>query len=147
MKEKIFIGGDHAGFGLKGLIIKFLNGKGYEVVDVGPTSYDKDDDYPDYTKALCSNVKGANAKGILVCSTGTGTAMIANKYRGLYAANCWNEESVRLAKVHQDINVLCMGSRFVSEQMAEKMLSIWLEEAVEREERHVRRLNKIKDME
>ena len=144
IKGKIYIGSDNAGFELKNEIIKYLKDKGYDVVDIGPFAYDKADDYPDYAVKLCNNVLKDKAKGILVCSTGAGTAMVSNKIRGIYAANCWSVESARLAKVHQNINVLCLGASLIDEKVAKDVVETWLTEPETKEERHIRRLQKIK---
>lgn len=144
--KKIYIGSDHRGFGLKNNLAAFLRAKGYNIEDVGPFLYDKEDDFPDYAVKVCRKVLKDNSKGILICGSGIGMDRAANKFPKIYAATCWNERSARLAKKDGDINVLCMGSIFVTLPMAERMVRIWLEQPFERG-RHSRRVAKIKDIE
>lgn len=144
--KTIYVGSDHRGFRLKSSVVDFLKSRGYNVEDVGPFLYDKDDDFPDYAVKVCRKVLKDNSKGILICGSGIGMDRAANKMRGIYAATCWNETSARLAKKDGDINVFCMGSLFVTPQMAKRMVRVWLEQPFEGG-RHNRRINKIKEIE
>jgi RpiB/LacA/LacB family sugar-phosphate isomerase len=126
-KEKIYIGSDHAGFELKNIIKKFLTEEKYEVEDLGPYKYDYNDDYPDYAVKVCEKVLETNGKGILICGTGQGMDIVANKIPGIYAAVCWDETSAKMAKEHENVNVLCLGGRTVEPELAKKMVKIWLE--------------------
>lgn len=144
---KIYIGSDHAGFNLKNKIGRFLKQAGYSVEDIGPYSYNKEDDYPDYALKVCRKVLDSKGKGILLCGSGQGMDRAANKIPGIHAAVCWNKASAVVAKEHGNVNVLCMGGRFVRPHMAEKIVEIWLKNGFSEEERHKRRIEKINDIE
>lgn len=144
---KIYIGSDHAGFELKKKVIDFLNMKHVNVVDVGPNSYDKDDDYPDYAKAVCMNVMHTKNKGILICGSGQGMDRTANKFPGISASVCWDVESAIVAKEHGNINVLCLGGRFTKALEAKAIVDIWLNRGPSKEKRHVRRVKKFEAIE
>lgn len=146
LNKTIYVGSDHRGFELKKTVIGFLSEEGYKVEDIGPLSYDSDDDYPDYALKVCKKVLKDGGKGILICGSGMGMDRAANKINGIYASACWNEKSAEMAKRHGDINVLCLGSDFVKPKMAESIIKIWLEEPFEGG-RHERRIRKIKKIE
>jgi ribose 5-phosphate isomerase B len=146
-KEKIYIGSDHAGFELKNIIKKFLGKENYKVEDLGPYEYDYNDDYPDYAVKVCEKVLETNGKGILICGSGQGTDRVANKIPGIHAAVCWDETSAKMAKEHGNVNVLCFGGRTVKPELAKKMVKIWLETPFIPKEKHLRRINKIKEIE
>lgn len=143
----VYLGSDHGGLGLKNRVAEFLKGKGYKVVDAGPYSYDKDDDFVDYAVKVCKAVKSSSARGILICKTGTGMTIAANKIPGIYAALCWNEESARLAVEHSRTNVLCMGALLVKPAAAERIAYTWLRTPYSRATRRQRRLAKVKKLE
>lgn len=145
--ERIYLGSDHGGFELKKVLLGHLKGNGYDAVDVGPFAYDKDDDYPDYAEKVCKEVKAANAKGILICKYSHGVTITANKMPGIYASTCWNEESARMAKNDGNINVLCLSGSLTKPADAEKIVDTWLTSPFSDEERHTRRINKIKSIE
>jgi ribose 5-phosphate isomerase B len=114
MAAKIAIGGDHAGFQYKKDLIEELKSKGYEVKDFGPFT-DASVDYPDYAHPLAVSVENKeNDFGILICGSGNGVAMTANKHKGIRAALCWTEELAKLSRQHNNANVLCLPSRFIS---------------------------------
>ncbi|MFC5271031.1 ribose 5-phosphate isomerase B [Adhaeribacter terreus] len=142
MKLKIAIGGDHAGFEYKKLLTKQLEEKGHEVKDFGPFS-DASVDYPDHVHPLA---KAINEKefnfGILICGSGNGVAMTANKYPQVRAALCWLPELAKLSREHNNANILCIPARFVSEEMASEMTKLFLETDFEGG-RHENRVNKI----
>ena len=142
MKLKIAIGGDHAGFEYKKLLTRQLEEKGHEVKDFGPFS-DASVDYPDHVHPLA---KAINEKefdfGILICGSGNGVAMTANKYPKVRAALCWLPELAKLSREHNDANILCIPARFVSEDLAAEMTSLFLETPFEGG-RHANRVNKI----
>ena len=119
MKEKkITIGCDHAGYELKLKVIAHLKERGYEVLDVGTHSTDSCD-YPAIAHALCKNIQtGVTELGILICGTGIGMSMAANKHKGIRAAACSDTFSARLTRVHNDANVLCFGERVVGMGLA-----------------------------
>ena len=111
--QKITVGCDHAAFELKKKVIEHLNARGIEVIDVGTHSAESCD-YPDFAHAVCKNVQdGVTELGILICGTGIGMSMAANKHRGIRAAACSDTFSARLTRMHNDANVLCFGERVV----------------------------------
>ena len=125
--RKIFIGADSAGFPLKEKLITKLVGLGYEVVDCG-TDSTASCHYPDFAAAVCKNVQKDldGSFGILVCGTGIGMSMCANKYKGIRAALCSDTYSARMTREHNDANVLCMGARVIGECLAEDILDAFL---------------------
>lgn len=143
---KIVIGADHAGFELKEKIKTFLAARGDDVVDVGTDSADSVD-YPDYGKKVAEGVSsGLFERGVVVCGSGIGMAITANKLSGVRAAVANDEESARLGRLHNDVNVLSVGARLTSPETAEKIVSVWLSTDFEGG-RHQRRLDKINDIE
>ena len=142
MKLKIAIGGDHAGFEYKKMLTELLESKGYEVQDFGPFS-DASVDYPDHVHPLA---KAINEKeipsGILICGSGNGVAMTANKYPQVRAALCWLPELAKLSREHNDANILCIPARFVDQKIAKEMVEMFVETKFEGG-RHQTRVNKI----
>ena len=139
---KIAIGGDHAGFTYKQLISEMLTTQGHVVADFGPFS-DASVDYPDHAHPLATSVeKGENELGILICGSGNGVAITANKHQGIRAALCWNEELGSLARQHNNANVLCLPARFVDIELAKKIVTAFLTAQFEGG-RHQNRVNKI----
>ena len=117
-QNKITIGCDHAGYELKLKVVEHLKSRGIEVIDVGTHSTDSCD-YPNIAHAVCKNIQdGVTELGILVCGTGIGMSMAANKHRGIRAAACSDTFSARLTRVHNDANVLCFGERVVGMGLA-----------------------------
>lgn len=128
---KIAIGSDHGGFNLKGKIIKFLEENGHEVKDFGTYSTDSCD-YPVYAKAVAKAVaSGAYEKGILVCGSGIGVSMAANKVKGVRAALCHESYSAMLSRLHNNANVLCLGERITGEALALEIVDVWLKSEYE----------------
>lgn len=141
--KRIAIGGDHAGYEYKEQLRKQLEEKGYEVKDFGPFSADSVD-YPDFAHPLAQTVAdGSYDAGILICGSGNGVAMTANKHQGIRAALCWNKELSALARQHNNANILCLPSRFVAYELAEEMAETFLSTEFEGG-RHNRRVDKIK---
>lgn len=139
---KIAIGGDHAGFDYKQALIPFLTGKGYEVKDFGPFS-NESADYPDFAHPLAAAVeKGDYNFGILICGSANGVAMAANKHQGIRAAIAWKTELAALARSHNNANVLCLPSRFITLDEAKQFAETFLTTAFEGG-RHQRRVDKI----
>jgi len=137
---KIAIGGDHAGFEYKQLLIATLAGN--EVKDFGPFSGDSCD-YPDFSHPVASAVEAGDFYfGILICGSGNGVAMTANKHQGIRAAICWNEELAERARSHNDANILCLPARHISFESAQKIVKIFLATAFEGG-RHANRVDKI----
>ncbi len=142
MKLKIALGADHAGFGYKEKIVAFLKNEGHEVKDFGTYSADSTD-YADFAHPVASAVEDHDFDfGVLVCGSGNGVAMTANKHQGIRAALCWNEELASLARQHNNANILCLPERFVDYSLAEKMVMTFLSTGFEGG-RHERRINKI----
>ena len=125
--KKIAIGSDHAGFESKEKAKIELSGLGVEVVDKGTDSLESVD-YPDFGAAVARAVaSGEVDRGVLICGSGIGISIAANKVAGARAALCWNEETARLARQHNDANVLCFGGRFVTPEVAARMVRVFLE--------------------
>ncbi|OGI61699.1 hypothetical protein A2645_01145 [Candidatus Nomurabacteria bacterium RIFCSPHIGHO2_01_FULL_39_9] len=160
---KIHIASDHAGFELKQKLVPFIKGLGLEVVDHGPVKFDPEDDYPDLMKPAAIAVASdpVNSKGVVIGGSGFGEAMVVNKIAGIRAVNFYGPkittqavditgrlssdpyEILRLAREHNNANVLAMGSRFVTEEEAKEAIRIFIETPFLNEERHVRRIKKI----
>lgn len=116
--ETIAIGGDHAGFHLKEILAKALKDKGYQVLDLG-THGTESTDYPDYAHAVAEAIENGRAvRGVLVCGSGIGVSMAANRHKGVRAANCTSGLMARLARQHNDANVLALGERLVGTEVA-----------------------------
>ena len=150
MMARIYIASDHAGFYLKKALIQYLGVKGYEVEDCGAFKMDEDDAYPDFIIPCAKKVADdKNSLGIVIGASGNGEAIAANKVKGIRAAvyNGGNAEIAKLAKAHNKANILSIGARFTSEDEAKKAVAAWLETEFTGEERHVRRIKKIKDIE
>lgn len=122
-KPKVLIASDHGGFDLKERFKKNL--KDIEWIDLG-TSDESRVDYPDYADRLCKSIATDGGQGVLICGSGQGMAMRANRYRKIRAALVWSEESTLLARDHNDANVLCLGARLLDHQLAEKLVGIFL---------------------
>jgi ribose 5-phosphate isomerase B len=137
----IFFGSDHAGFSLKQTLVSLLTARGLKVEDLGPHSTDSVD-YPDYAHAVCKRVVEEGGLGILVCGSGLGMSMAANKTAGIRAALCLNEYLARMARRHNNANVLCLGARVVGQDLAEAVTDAFLEAEFEGG-RHQRRVDMI----
>ena len=138
----VAIASDHAGFRYKMLIAQHLSGGGHQVVDFG-TSSTEPVDYPDFVR-LAANaiVNGECERGIVLGGSGNGEAMAANRHRGVRCAVCWNEESARLARLHNDANMIALGERMLSASAALRIVDVWMATGFEGG-RHVRRLEKL----
>lgn len=143
---KVIIGADHGGYDLKIAIKEFLKGNGVDVVDVGTESL-VSCDYPDIAKKLVKEVLTEGVKGILVCGTGIGMSIAANKYDGIRAALCSDTFSARMTREHNDSNVLCLGERVVGKGLALDIVNIWLNTEFSEGERHKNRIELIKNIE
>ena len=145
---RIAVGSDHAGFEApeplyKPEIIKYLEGLGHEVVDCGTDSA-ASVDYPDFANRVCKAVLGGEAeRGVLVCGTGIGVSIAANRHRGIRAAACATEEMARLARTHNNANVICLGRRILPFEACLRLIDIWLETPFSEGERHIRRIEKM----
>ena len=139
---KILIGNDHAGYTLKLSIIKNLEDK-YEFFDKGSYS-DESVDYPDYASIIAKEIQSEKGDlGIIICGTGNGVCMTANKFKGIRAVICWNEEIAKLAKQHNNANIICLPSRFIKVEEAIKIIESFILEKFEggRHERRIKKIN------
>ena len=142
----IAIGNDHAGLDRKQVIIAFLQSKGHTVDDCGTNSSDSCD-YPDYAHKVCTSIQNKSAEqGILICGTGIGMSISANKYIGIRAALVQDIESAKATREHNNSNILCLGARVIDTQTTLDILNIWLETSFEGG-RHQRRIDKISQIE
>lgn len=140
--KTVAIGSDHAGYELKEVLKNTLEELGFQIKDFG-TNSPESTDYPDYAHPVAMDVEQGKADfGVVICGSGNGVAMAANKHRNIRCALCWNEELAALARQHNDANILAIPSRFVSEDLAVKMLKTFAKEEFEGG-RHARRVNKI----
>ena len=143
--KMIGIGSDHGGYALKQAVIKHLEEKGYAVKDYGCYS-EESCDYPVYAKAVANAVKDGEVKqGILICGTGIGISITANKIKGIRAALCSDTFSAHATREHNDANILAMGARVVGEGLALDIVDTFLETEFSNDERHIRRINMIED--
>lgn len=141
---KIALGTDHAGFDLKNELAKEITALGHEVVDVGACEYDALDDYPDYAQKVGLAVaKGEAERGVMVCGSGIGANIAANKIPGVRAGICPDTYSAHQGVEHDDMNVLILGSRVMGVEVVKEVLRSYLGAQFSGEERHVRRLNKV----
>ena len=143
---KVALGCDHAGYGLKEVIAGYLNRAGHEILDEGTYS-DDSCDYPDFAERVALRVVSGEAeRGIIICATGVGMAMIANKVPGIRAVVCNDLYTARYSRLHNDANVLTLGARVVGPGVAEEIVRIWMETPFEGG-RHSRRLDKLTEVE
>jgi ribose 5-phosphate isomerase B len=144
----LYIAADHAGFQLKETLKDFLAKEGYEVIDLGAEELDLADDYPDFAMELAKQVaQDENAGGILICGTGQGMCVVANKVAGIRAVMVYNDFTAKDAADHLNANVICLGGRVTDGETAKKLVKIWLDTEFSEDERHIRRLRKIAEME
>ncbi len=148
----VYLGSDHRGFALKSKIIEWLDNSNYDYEDMGPFDYNKDDDYPDFATSLAREVvlslsKGQTAKGILICGSGVGVCIAANKIKDIRAGTMASIEQTRASVSDEDTNVLCLSADYVSEETNLGIVKVFLETKFSGAERYVRRVNKIKNLE
>ena len=140
------IGSDHRGFQLKDTVIAWLKSNGHEVHDVG-TANTTSVDYPDFAAVVAKEVGDGRAdRGVLICGTGIGMCIAANKFRGVRAASCADEIAAEISRRHNDLNVLCLSGDMLSPRTAERMLQVWIDTEFEGG-RHERRIEKISALE
>ncbi len=145
--KKIAIGCDHAGFAIKGAVIEHINSRGYDCVDVGTYS-EESCHYPTYAEAVCEKILGGEcALGILICGTGIGMSMAANKHKGIRAACCSDTFSAKLTREHNDANVLCFGERVVGVGLAIELVDAFLDAEYLNNGNHVTRVAMLKEIE
>jgi RpiB/LacA/LacB family sugar-phosphate isomerase len=147
MVKRVALAADHAGFELKEKMAAFLKEAGFEVMDLGASNKEPVD-YPDFSRAIGEALREGKAeRGILICGSGVGACVAANKIRGIRAGLCHDTYSAHQGVEHDDINVLCLGSRVIGEELAKELVSAFLAARFTGEERHLRRLAKIQAME
>ena len=147
MRMLIAIAADHAGFRLKTVLVEFLKELGYEMVDLG-TQGEEPVDYPDYARAVAEVIMSQKAdRGILICGSGVGACAAANKFPGIRAAICHDTYSAHQGVEHDNLNILCLGSRIVGPELAKELVRAWLSAVFSGAERHRRRLAKIDEIE
>jgi len=149
---KVYIGADHRGFKLKESLKSWLEANNFIYEDKGPVEYVKTDDYVDYSsavaKAVSENInKGEDAKGIVICGSGFGVDFTANKIKGIRCGIGFDEGQVAHGRTNDDINVLALPGDYIEEAVAKRLIKAFLETAFSGEERHVRRIEKIKKLE
>jgi ribose 5-phosphate isomerase B len=145
---KISIGADHAGYDMKEQLIELAKKLGHTVHDVGTFVPGTPDDYPDFAVLVAEDLRsGAAERGILVCGSGVGVSVAANKFKGIRAAMCHDHYSAHQGVEHDDMNVLVLGSRIIGPMLAQDATEAFLNAKFSGEERHVRRLNKVKGIE
>src|SRR3954465_13564601 len=129
MASKIGIASDHAGKELKQLIADFVRLKTYEVIDYGvAVDTDKSVDYPDYAAILASDISsGKLDRGVLICGTGIGMCITANKFPGVRAGSVWDEFTARMSRAHNDCNIICLGARVLNHHRAAELVNLWLD--------------------
>ena len=143
---KIFIGADHRGFELKEKIKKWLSELDREFEDCGAYEYDKDDDYPDFAKAVAKSVLGhsmSKSRGILICGSGVGVTITANRFKGIRAALGFNPNQIRDSVNDEDANILAISANYTQENEVREIVKSFLETKFSGEERHIRRINKL----
>jgi len=144
LSMKLFIASDHAGFFLKEYLRKYFITKKISVIDLGASSFVQEDDYPRYAFTLAKNIgKEKNSRGILLCGSGQGVCIAANKISGVRAALAWNTKSAILSRKDDDANILCLPSRLISRNEAKKIVDVWLRTPFSKEARHIRRIKKL----
>src|SRR6478672_2991979 len=145
---KISIGADHAGYDMKQHLVEYIRQLGHNVHDVGTFEPGKPDDYPDYAILVAQDIRsGAAERGVLVCGSGVGVSVAANKFKGIRAAMCHDHYSAHQGVEHDDMNVLCLGARIIGSEMAADLIRAFLSAQFSGEPRHERRLKKIEEME
>ncbi|OGD33108.1 hypothetical protein A2608_02285 [Candidatus Azambacteria bacterium RIFOXYD1_FULL_44_10] len=145
----LYIGADHRGYALKEALKKFLKELHYDFEDLGALQLDPTDDYPDYAYAVAKKV-AENLKenrGILICGSGVGADVTANKVRGVRSALCFTVAQAKASRNDDDSNILTLASDFISEDLAKEIVKMWLETPFGGAERYIRRINKIKNIE
>jgi len=144
----IFLGADHAGFELKTILSEHLVHSGHKVEDLGAKTLDEDDDYPRYAYAAASKILGGNDddRGILLCGSGQGMAMAANRVNGVRAALCWSPEVAAAARRDDNANVLVLPARFVGSDEAEAIIDAFLHTAFAADPKYHRRLDELEEL-
>lgn len=146
---KIYVGADHQGFALKGRLIDFLKKAGYDVEDEGDNRLDPNDDFPEFAGRVAAAVKSSNdsePRGILICGSGQGMVMAANRFKGIYAALAWDVQSAKESRNDDNSNVLCLPAHVLSEKELNDIADTWLKTPFAAAPRFVRRLKQIDEL-
>lgn len=144
----VAVGTDHGGFSIKHAVIDELKKIGHTVIDCGAMAYDAGDDYPDYARAVGETIqRGVAARGIVICGSGVGVTIMANKMRGIRACLCHDAYSARQGVEHDNMNVLALGGRVIGEELARELVRAFMNAKFDANERFVRRANKITEIE
>ncbi len=145
---KVAIAADHAGYDLKQSMIPFLNKQGFQVIDLGTDTDEIPSDYPDFAEKVANAVLSGQAeRGVLICGSGVGVSIAANKIHGIYAGLCDDTYSAHQGVEHDNMNVICIGARVIGVELAREVVRAFLNAHFSGEERHVRRVNKILEIE
>jgi ribose 5-phosphate isomerase B len=145
---RVYLGSDHAGFELKARLLRHLAERGFDPVDCGPAALDPDDDYPPYVLAAATRtVADPDSRGVVIGGSGNGEAIAANKVAGVRCAVAFSDETARLAREHNDANVLSLGARMYPAEDAVRFVEVFLSTAFSGDPRHVRRLAELTDYE
>ncbi|MDI6717965.1 MAG: RpiB/LacA/LacB family sugar-phosphate isomerase [Patescibacteria group bacterium] len=140
----IYIASDHRGYNLKEVLKEYLLEKKYEVVDLGNDYYDENDDYPDFAKLVAGEIsKSLENKGIVICRSGVGVDIAANKFKGVRSALCFNPEQAYLSRNDDNTNVLALPAGFISDEEAKKITDVWLTTPFSGDEKDKRRVDKL----
>ena len=141
---KVAVGADHAGFELKGEIVRWLESEGHQVNDIGAHEFDPDDDYPDFAVAVAWSIRaGESERGIVICGSGVGACITANKVKGIRACLCHDTYSARQGVEHDNMNVVCIGGRIIGIELTKVVLESFLNASFLLEPRFQRRLDKL----
>ena len=144
MIRVVAVGADHGGFPLKTELVPWLKAQGYDVLDLGAHCLDPTDDYPDFAEGVAKAVVLGQAEvGVLICGSGVGASVAANKVLGIRASVCHDTYSARQGVEHDDLNVVCVGARIVGIELAKEVVTAFLSARFTEEERHRRRLSKV----
>ena len=145
---RVAVGTDHAGFNLRESVIATIEAAGHQVIDLGAHDYDAEDDYPDRAAPVARSVQSGEAdRGVIVCGSGIGAAITANKFKGIRASVCHDSYSAAQGVVHDDMNVLCIGGRVVGDAIADELVTAFLGAKMGDEMRYHRRLEKLNKIE
>jgi ribose 5-phosphate isomerase B len=143
---KIAVASDHRGTEVKSKILEMIRGMGYDALDYGPEG-NESVDYPDFAGKVAESISKTEVdRGVLICGTGIGMCMVANKFNGVRAASVWDDLTAQMSRLHNDANVLCLSADLIGEQSVDRMIDIWLKTEFEGG-RHARRVEKITQIE
>jgi ribose 5-phosphate isomerase B len=145
---RIAVAADHAGYPLKQVVVSDLQAAGHEVIDLGTHDPGQPDDYPDYARLACDLIRrGDVERAVVVCGSGVGVTVAANKFPGIRAGLCHDHYSAHQGVEHDDMNVLCLGARIIGQEVAREIVQAFIAARFTGEERHVRRLAKVRQIE